>query len=447
MDDTYTPLLEDDYKEDLENPTLFTNSLFIDKRVLINDTFLIQVYNYYFGEGFCCIIVDNLFNLFGLLFLIIFSIIILECIDYEVLFNEHKFENAFKLSGIFHANWFTVICIIIMCFVFLYKLFRFFNKIKNTFEIKNWYNDNLDIDDFKIKYIKWSKIMKKIIEFFNKQSLETNLTKLDILNRIMRKNNYFIAMIDLDILDFDIYIPFYGNYSFLSKYLEWYLRKCISNYFFDSNSLIKSIFIKSANNLLTQNERIIFTQELQKRFKTMTIINLVCLPFILLFQVTYFFFKYAEEYRRDPNQLGLRQYSHYSRWKLREYNELPHIFNQRLNMSYEDANKYISYFSSKIVEIIKQFVLYIAGSLFIFLTFISILDEEILFNDLMNGRSVLFYIGILGGIVGLCKLIKNNNKIVYKPDILLKRIAIYTHYFPENWKNKEQEYDTYKEFS
>ena len=57
----------------------------------------------------------------------------------------------------------------------------------------------------------------------------------------------------------------------------------------------------------------------------------------------------------------------------------------------------------------------------------------------MNGRSVLFYIGILGGIVGLCKLIKNNNKIVYKPDILLKRIAIYTHYFPENWKNKEQE--------
>ena len=447
MDDTYTPLLEDDYKEDLENPTLFTNSLFIDKRVLINDTFLIQVYNYYFGEGFCCIIVDNLFNLFGLLFLIIFSIIILECIDYEVLFNEHKFENAFKLSGIFHTNWFTVICIIIMCFVFLYKLFRFFNKIKNTFEIKNWYNDNLDIDDFKIKYIKWSKIMKKIIEFFNKQSLETNLTKLDILNRIMRKNNYFIAMIDLDILDFDIYIPFYGNYSFLSKYLEWNLRKCISNYFFDSNSQIKSIFIKSANNLLTQNERIIFTQELQKRFKTMTIINLVCLPFILLFQVTYFFFKYAEEYRRDPNQLGLRQYSHYSRWKLREYNELPHIFNQRLNMSYEDANKYISYFSSKIVEMIKQFVLYIAGSLFIFLTFISILDEEILFNDLIDGRSVLFYIGILGGIVGLCKLIKNNNKIVYKPDILLKRIAIYTHYFPENWKNKEQEYDTYKEFS
>ena len=119
MDDTYMPLLEDNYKEDIENPPLFTNSLFIDKRVLINDTFLIQIYNYYFGEGFCCIIVDNLFNLFGLLFLIIFSIIILECIDYEVLFNEHKFENAFKLSGIFHANWFTVICIIIMCFVFL----------------------------------------------------------------------------------------------------------------------------------------------------------------------------------------------------------------------------------------------------------------------------------------------------------------------------------------
>lgn len=444
---------QEEHKEDIQShDSIFMpdNSVFIENQLInqmiINDNFLIKVYNYYHGRGFTCILIDNLLNLFGLLFLILYSVVLFECIDYNILFNQHSLQKSIDFGKIRHISFFTVLCIILVSFVFLYKTIRLIEKTKQNIKIKEWYQEYLNIDHEKILTIKWSDIMKKLVTICNDQVFQPNITKLDIVNRIMRKNNYFIAMVDLDILDLNLYIPFYGNYMFLSKYLEWTLHKCIFNYFFDSNSQLKKKFITDANTVFHHDDIVGFKDELKHRFKTMTIINIVCLPFILLFQLTYFFFKYAEEYRQEPHLLGLRQYSHYSRWKFREYNELPHIFDNRLNMSYDDACKYISHFSNKISQMIKQFIVFIASSFLVFLTIISIIDENILFNDITVDKSVLWYIGILGGIIGICKFV-NKDEFVYKPDKLLKRIAIYTHYFPNHWENNEHLLITYEEFS
>ena len=441
-EDSYTQLLNDNDRP----PTPPDISMFIDNAVLINDNFLIEIYNYYFGQGFLCILIDNLLNIFGLLFLILYSVFLFECVDYHTLYSEHNLRKAVQISNIKNASFFTIICMIMTSFIFIYKLSGLINKIKRTRKVKDWYINNLNIDETEIKFTKWSTIIDKLVEISDNK-LFTKINKLDIINRIMRKNNYFIAMVDLNILDLNIYIPFYGEYSFLSKYLEWNIHKCISNFVFDSNSQIKKVFLQTPNSSFSAETLNKLQDELRKRFLTMTIINLTCLPFILLFQLTYFFFKYAEEYRRDPHLLGLRQYSHYSRWKFREYNELPHIFEQRLNMSYDDANKYISHFSNKISVMIKQFIVFIASSFIIFLTIISIQDEDILFNEVTSGKSVLWYIGILGGIIGLCKFIRTSDDKVYKPDVLLKRVSLYTHYYPENWIDKEYHTDTYQEFS
>lgn len=426
------------------------NSVFIENQLInqmiINDNFLIKVYNYYHGRGFTCILIDDLLNIFGLLFVILYSVFLFECIDYHILFREHSVQNAINYGKMKHMSFFTILCIILVFFIFLYKTSRLIEKTKQNIKIKEWYEEHLDIDHEKILTIKWSSIMDKLVNICNDQVYQPTITKLDIVNRIMRKNNYFIAMVDLDILNLNLYIPIYGNYMFLSKYLEWTLHKCIFNYFFDSNSQLKKQFITDANTILHGNDINRFKDELKHRFKTMTIINIVCLPFILLFQLTYFFFKYAEEYRREPHLLGLRQYSHYSRWKFREYNELPHIFENRLNMSYDDACKYMSHFSNKISDMIKEFIVFIASSFLVFLTIISIIDEDILFNNVSDDKSALWYIGLFGGIVGVCKL-SNKNEFVYKPDKLLKRVAIYTHYFPNNWKDSEHLRKTYEEFS
>ena len=426
------------------------NSVFIENQLInqmiINDNFLIKVYNYYHGRGFTCILIDDILNLFGLLFIILYCVFLFECIDYKLLFENNSLFESTKLSNIKHISFFTILCIILVSFVFLYKMLRVIEKTKQNIKIKEWYEEHLDIDHEKILTIKWSNIMDKLLIICNNQVFQPTITKLDIVNRIMRKNNYFIAMVDLNILSLDLNIPCYGKYMFLSKYFEWTLHKCIFNYFFDSNSQLKKQFITDANTILHGNDIAKFKEELKNRFKTMTIINVFCLPFILLFQLTYFFFKYAEEYRREPYLLGLRQYSHYSRWKFREYNELPHIFENRLNMSYDDACKYISHFSNKITQMVKEFIVFIASSFLVFLTIVSIIDEDVLFNDVTYRRSVLWYIGLFGGIIGICKLSKKN-EFIYKPDKLLKRVAIYTHYYPNEWKNNEHLQIVYEDFS
>ncbi len=426
------------------------NSVFIENQLInqmiINDNFLIKVYNYYYGRGFTCILIDDVLNICGLLFIILYSVFLFECINYPTLFKEHSISRSIDYGRLLHMSFFTILCIILVSFIFLYKTVRLIEKTKQNLKIKEWYEEHLNIDHEKILTIKWSSIMNKLVTICNDQVYQPTITKLDIINRIMRKNNYFIAMVDLDILNLNLYIPLYGNYMFLSKYLEWTLQKCIFNYFFDSNSQLKKQFVTDANTILHHNDIIRFKNELKHRFKTMTIINIICIPFILLFQLTYFFFKYAEEYRREPHLLGLRQYSHYARWKFREYNELPHIFDNRLNMSYDNASKYISHFSNKISEMIKEFIVFIASSFLIFLTLVSIIDDDILFQDVSNGKSTLWYIGLFGGIIGACKLSKKN-EFVYKPDKLLKRVAIYTHYFPNHWKDIEHLRTTYDEFS
>ena len=52
----------------------------------------------------------------------------------------------------------------------------------------------------------------------------------------------------------------------------------------------------------------------------------------------------SQEYHKNPSTIGSRAYSPFARWKFREFNELPHLFQKRLNQSYLIANRYIDQF-------------------------------------------------------------------------------------------------------
>jgi autophagy-related protein 9 len=84
--------------------------------------------------------------------------------------------------------------------------------------------------------------------------------------------------------------------------------------------------------------------------------NLVLAPFIVVYLLLLYFFRYFEvlfrsfifltdqEYHRNPGALGSRQYKPFAQWKFREFNELYHIFKKRLDFSHKFASKYIDQF-------------------------------------------------------------------------------------------------------
>ena len=54
------------------------------------------------------------------------------------------------------------------------------------------------------------------------------------------------------------------------------------------------------------------------------IVNFFLAPLILLWQLLYAFFSYAEVVKREPGTLGMRKWSLYGRLYLRHFNELDH---------------------------------------------------------------------------------------------------------------------------
>ena len=90
----------------------------------------------------------------------------------------------------------------------------------------------------------------------------------------------------------------------------------------------------------------------------MGILNAMFAPFIVIYLLSYSFFRYFEvslshrygasadvqEYHKNPSSIGSRQYTPYAQWKFREFNELPHLFERRLDRSYPTAKEYIDQF-------------------------------------------------------------------------------------------------------
>ena len=90
-------------------------------------------------------------------------------------------------------------------------------------------------------------------------------------------------------------------------------------------------------------------------------VNLVLMPVILLWQILYSFFNYAEVIKREPGSLGVRKWSLYARYYLRwqnkfltfrflnplirrHFNELEHELSARLSRAYKPATHYMDIF-------------------------------------------------------------------------------------------------------
>ena len=91
------------------------------------------------------------------------------------------------------------------------------------------------------------------------QSVTAKLDAHDIANRIMRQENYLIALFNKELLDLRVPLPqFLNRFAFLrqseetkgrllTRALEWNLRFCLMEYLFDESGRVRKVFLKSKN--------------------------------------------------------------------------------------------------------------------------------------------------------------------------------------------------------
>ncbi|KAL9636552.1 MAG: hypothetical protein Q9164_002747 [Protoblastenia rupestris] len=357
-----------------------------------------------------------------------------------------------NLSG--SANvllWFFV-------FFMIFKLFDYCRDIRRLRSMQNFYRSLLEIPDSDMQTVSWQEVVKKLMSlrdlnpataantkehhrrFMGTQSKQ-RMDAHDIANRLMRRDNYLIALINKDVLDFTLPLPFLRNRQLYSRTLEWNLQYCILDFVFSEHGQVRNLFLKDTH-------RHGLSAGLRGRFLFAGFVSLLCAPFAVVYYMLFYFFRYFTEFQRNPSQIGSRQYTPYAEWKFREFNELQHLFERRINMSYPFASRYVDQFPKDKTIQLSGLIAFVTGALASVLALASLIDpESFLAFEITPERTVLFYLGVFGTIWAVARGNMPEENLVFDPEYALSNVTEYTHYVPSHWKGRLHTNEVRAEFT
>jgi autophagy-related protein 9 len=398
------------------------------------EIFLKNIYSYYYKHGYWNIIIEQIVDIVGLIFTLIFSIIIFMFLDWGNILkcsmkkqqcNNIINNETWKLNGFYMAFVSTYIAIISL--ILIGNLYKFYNSIKKFNQVNKFYRDILKLKDDELNCTDWKYIVERLVKnqlYFNN---EINLNASKILNLIMRKENYLIALIESDIFPLKI-----GNNIILTKMMEWIIYNSIINTVCDIN------FFSGTNNS-RKIENI-----LSKRFKLTGVLCLIISPFLLIFMFIYIILIYGNKYHTKSSE-SYRQWNKYALCKFREYNELPHLFEERISRSIKYSHNYILSFNTSYSSRILQLISFMVSAMLVTILTLGFLNEDLMTVHLGN-RALAWYAIFLGIILTVVKLFDFDVYISKPKSMIIGRIKEFTRYVPESWEENPKSYNTHKEF-
>ncbi|KAH8727952.1 autophagy-related protein 9 [Phaeosphaeriaceae sp. PMI808] len=412
------------------------------------DAYMSGVYEYYVGCGIYSVLLRRTLALLQSAFTIGFMTFLGWCIDYSKLPGSNKMSQVVvpKCTKGIHGFW--IFALWIFTIYWLYSFYSLITDLPRLRAMHDFYHYLLDVPDRDIQTIQWPQIVSRVMALrdlnlttASNLSPETRklldsksrqrLDAIDIASRLMRRDNYLIALFNKEILDVTVPIPFLGNRYIFSETTRWHVNLAVMDFIFSGpNGQFNQDFLKERNR-----------RELVKRLKTRFfwtgIISIICAPFAVVFVLTSYLFKYFTEYHKDPGQLSNRDFTTFAQWKFREFNELPHLFKRRRNMAYPYANLYLAQFPKDKTEQISSFVAFIAGAFASILVAFTLLDSEwFLTFEITSGKTAIFWIGVLTTVYRVARGSSPQEDEVTDPAYYLNHVIYHTRYEPETWQDR-----------
>ncbi|XP_033639798.1 autophagy-related protein 9A-like [Asterias rubens] len=415
------------------------------------DEFFARIYHYHQKHGYLCMMAAQIFELVQFIFIVLFSMFLLRCVDYSLLFGDTRPPGVTKvsLSDAFmplnecsrNPPTVLVVCVIIAGVFWIHRVVRVIYNALHYWEIRSFYRLALKISSEDLLNLTWHDVLKRLQEVQKDQRMcihKAELTELDIYHRILRFKNYSIAMVNKSLIPLHHRVPLLGDIVILTNGLKYNLEMILfwgpwapfQNYWH-----LKEEYKRASN-------REELARQLSKHIAWIALANILLCPFILLWQLLYTFFNYMDLIKRDPSTLGTRRWSLYARLYLRHFNEMDHEFQARLNRGYRPAKKYMNSFTSNILAIICQNIAFFAGSILAVLVILVVYDE-----DVLTVEHVLTTTTILGVIITICRTFIPDENLIFCPETLMQSILAQIHYIPDSWKGCAHSYRVRDEFS
>lgn len=294
------------------------------------------------------------------------------------------------------------------------------------------------------------------IQQHDNQSL---LDPLQIAQRIMRKENYMLAFWNAGLLECTrIVFPWSGNDGTQRHYwcgvLEWCFYQCVLNFMFNHKYELRPAFCLDS-------------EALKRRMKVCGIVSFCLLPFLFVFVVLHFFLRHVYDSKMGSSSsdnkdsdsggiMGNPRWSSAATWQFREFNELPHAFERRMEPSYKAASKYCKLFgTSEYLAAIGRLLVFFGGAIGGILFVLGVVvNDALLLHVQLWGRNLVWYAGIAGITYSVGKALEPSKEatlsasknIFEDMDAALKDVSQHTHYYPEHWKGRGWDSKVYSSF-
>lgn len=402
-----------------------------------------------------------------------------QCVDYSRLRGSQKLSQILvpqctrNMSGLWNLGLFM------FAFYFIWKSIQYLLDLRRLAHVRDFYLHLLNIPDQDMQTITWQEVVARVMalrdhnpktaatltpaqrRWLGSQSKE-RLDASDIANRLMRRENYLIALFNKDVLNLTIPFPFLRNRQLFSRTLEWTLMFGILDFVFDERGQVNQEFLRS-------ERRGELSQRLRTRFAFAGLMILILSPFVAGYLVVFYFLMYYhvsaiffrtcikscaeadcvyQEIQKNPSVLSSRTYTPLAEWKFREFNELPHLFRKRLDMSHPFASHYMDQFPKAKTEMVARTVAFIAGALATVLAVATVVDPELFLGfEITPDRTVLFYTAIFGSVWAFARGSMSEENSVFDPEYAMRNVIEYTHYEPDHWKDRLHGFDIKQEFA
>lgn len=399
-----------------------------------DDQFFQHLYEYHQGCGFLCIVLTQISYILTVLFTITFSTFLMTCVDWKGIHDKRK-------TDLYDAIWpmcrpdggrnglltFAFSVFIIWWVIITVRSVFYILRIRKIHEL--WVGVlGLSGD---VQWVTW----QMVIDAFHER-VDPTVDSHYIVNRIMRWDNYLIAMLTKDTFGWNAWSGVF------TKVLEWNLETSISEALFRDDGIL----IKDVMNPYRKQE---YVQRLQKSFYYYGILNIICMPFVFSALTVYFIYRYVSEYHKNPKAMGLYSFTPLAKWKLRDFNELPHVYTARLNRAHPTIIEYLGQFVNQSYNIVTKFVSFILGSTLLILVGVSFFYPDMIVSLFLTEKPIIFYAGVVGLLFAMVHNGTVEEPVVYEPEEKFDQLMKDLHGTPTSWNNmstKQRYYEIRKLF-
>ncbi|KAJ3575490.1 hypothetical protein NPX13_g4013 [Xylaria arbuscula] len=417
------------------------------------DTFIRDVYDYYLGAGMWCIILERILHLLKVAFVASLLTLLTQCIDFS------KIRHSKSLSEI----------LIPQCTKHMWGVWNWILDIPRLLHVRDFYIYLLEIPDEDMQTVSWQDVVSKITtlrdqnfrtatnitpaqrRFFSKQlgpqvasQSKERLDAHDIANRLLRKENFIIALFNKDVLNLTLPLPFFNSRQFLSKSLEWTVQFGVLDLVFNEDGQVQQRVLKS-------DHRGQLSREMRTRFGFAAFMSIIFFAFRRLYFIGGFHFhilQCLQEFKTNTSSIGARQYTPLAKWKFREFNELPHLFEERLKMSYPYAKHYMDQFPKRKTESAARTVQFFTGGLIAVIALVGFSDPEMFVDfEIFPGMNAFAFAAILTTTWAVARGMISEESDVFDPEYAMKSVIDFTHYEPDHWKGRLHSFDVKTEFA